>query len=618
MRPPKTKAVKGRKEQQHCREADLTARPQNDYAWKAGACLAAVVVALYWRVLANQFINFDDGSYILLNDHVKSGLTFDGLRWAFTEFSNANWHPLTWLSHMLDVELFGLNAGPHHLANVLWHAMNASVLLVALWQMTGCLWRSAIVAALFALHPLRVESVAWASERKDVLSSFFYICTLWAYAWYAQRPQSWRRYVTVGVILSLGLMAKPSVVTAPCLMLLLDYWPLARKERLTVLLREKLPFFALAAGLSLATFIAQKQGGAMTAIQNLGLSERLANAVVSYVRYLGKIFWPNPLAVLYPYQRNLSALTVVACLLLLAAITALALWLGRRRRYLPVGWFWFLGTMVPMIGIVQVGWQGYADRYSYIPSIGIFVAVVWLAADVAESRRWQREALVSTAAVLVALALITWSQLPYWHDDLTLFQHALAVTSANPAAEYHLAGDLVDLGRNREAIPHLEEMIRLQPDYYAAYYMLGKAQAAEGDNEPALQNFSEALRLNPDYVEAYYARAMMFFKTGNQLAAERDFREALKRGLGAEWAADAHNALGAIAGQQGNLQTALAEFEQAVGLRPTLLVAQQNLANALVAAGRIREAVTQLEQALSATHGDASIRKMLDDLRARS
>lgn len=271
-----------------------------------------------------------------------------------------------------------------------------------------------------------------------------------------------------------------------------------------------------------------------------------------------------------------------------------------------------------MIGIVQVGWQGYADRYSYIPSIGIFVAVVWLAADVAESRRWQREALVSAAVVLVALALTTWSQLPYWHDDLTLFQHALAVTSANPAAEYHFGGDLVDLGRNREAIPHFQEMIRLQPDYYAAYYMLGKAQAAEGDNEPALQNFSEALRLNPDYVEPYYARAMMFFKTGNQLAAERDFREALKRGLSAEWAADAHNALGAVAGQQGNLQAALAEFEQAVRLRPTLVVAQQNLANALVAAGRIREAITQLEQALSATHGDASIRKMLDDLRVRS
>ena len=252
---------------------------------------------------------------------------------------------------------------------------------------------------------------------------------------------------------------KAVVVTAPCLLLLLDYWPLVRKERLTVLLREKLPFFALAAAVSATTFVAQKQGGAMMHIENLTLPERLANAAVSYVLYLGKISGPHPLAVLYPYQRDLSAFFVIVCLLLLSAITASVLLLGGSRRYLPVGWFWFLGTMVPMIGIVQVGWQGYADRYTYIPSIGIFIAIVWMTADAAESLQWQRGTLAVATAILAGLALTTWSQLPYWHDDITLFEHAVASTSANPAAQYHLAGDFMDQNRYTEAIPHLEEMI---------------------------------------------------------------------------------------------------------------------------------------------------------------
>jgi protein O-mannosyl-transferase len=619
MPPTKTKinAAKPRKDRPHGRASQLAVGTQSDQGWKVCVCLAAFVIALYWRVVANQFINFDDGVYITLNDHVKHGLTFDGLRWAFSEISNGNWHPVTWLSHMLDVELFGLNAGAHHMANVVWHAINAVVLLVALRQMTGSFWRSAFVSALFAVHPLRVESVAWASERKDVLSSFFYICTLWAYAWYSLRPQSWRRYITVGVTLSLGLMSKPSVVTAPCLLLLLDYWPLVRKERLTVLLREKLPFFALAAAVSATTFVAQKQGGAMMHIENLTLPERLANAAVSYVLYLGKILWPHPLAVLYPYQRDFSVLFVIVCLLLLSAITALVLLLGGSRRYLPVGWFWFLGTMVPMIGIVQVGWQGYADRYTYIPSIGIFIAIVWMTADAAESLQWQRGTLAVATAILAGLALTTWSQLPYWHDDITLFEHAVASTSANPAAQYHLAGDFMDQNRYTEAIPHLEEMIQLRPDFYAAYYLLGKAQATEGNAESASRSFSEALRLRPDYAEAYYARGTMLIKAGNSQAAESDFREALKYKLSAEWAPLAHDALGVIEAQRGDLGQAIEEFERAIQLQPDLVGPQRNLANALVAQGRIPDAISRLEQALSATHGDPTIRKMLDDLRAR-
>ncbi len=267
--------------------------------WTICACLIIAVLATYWRILDNQFVNFDDGLYIF-NGHLDRGLTIEGLRWAFTDISTGNWHPLTFLSHMLDVSLFGLNPVGPHLENVLWHAANSALLFIALWRMTACLWRSALVSAMFALHPLRVESVAWASERKDVLSSFFYIAVIWAYYWYTRRAQSWRRYALVGAILALGLMAKALLVTAPFLLLLLDYWPLKRTQRLRVLITEKIPFFGLVAVFSVIAFLAQKQAGATGRIENLTLVDRLSNAAISYVCYLGKIVWPHPLAVLYP------------------------------------------------------------------------------------------------------------------------------------------------------------------------------------------------------------------------------------------------------------------------------------------------------------------------------
>jgi len=595
------------------------APPLDQRVWKLGLGLAAMVLALYWRGLSNQFVFFDDGPYVYTNDHVKAGLTLDGLRWALRDLSTGNWHPLTWLSHMLDVQLFGLNPGAHHLVSALWHAANAAVLLVVLWMMTRRLWRSAWVAALFAVHPLRVESVAWVAERKDVLSGFFYLCIVGAYAWYTQRPRSWRRYAAVAALLLLGLMAKPSVVTAPFLLLLLDYWPLRRQEPMAVLVREKIPLFALAAAVSVATYLSQSQVGATTTIGHVTLSQRLANVVVSYARYLGKIVWPHPLAVMYPFNRALPVLWIAGSCLLLAAITALVIWRGRSQRYLPVGWFWFLGTMAPMVGIVQVGWQAYADRYTYIPCIGIFIALVWAAADSLEGRRWERGAsILAAVALLPPLAFATWSQLPYWHDGMALFQHAIEVTPANPLAQYQLGNHLVDLGSNAAAMPHLREMIRLEPSFYAAYYSLGKAQSSDGQKDAAFRNFTEALRLKPDYADAYYARAILMFQSGDIPAAEGDFRSALKYGLSAEWAADAHNGLGVILGQGNDHAAALEQFEQAVQLRPDLVEAQRNLAYALIGQGRTGEAAARLKQAFSATHGDPTIGKMLDGLQARN
>ncbi len=579
--------------------------------------LFAAVVVVYWHSLSNLFIEFDDNIYVTANDHVRAGLTLAGLRWAFTDASTGNWHPLTWISHMLDVECFGLKPGAQHLVGVLWHAVNGVLLFLALWRATGRLWRSALTAAVFALHPLRVESVSWISERKDVLSSFFYLSALLAYIRYVRGPRTWRRYAVVGVLVLLGLMSKPSVVSAPFLLLLLDYWPLGRmKEGVSVLLREKIPLFAMAAGVSLVTFLSQKQAGATAVVEHLSLAARLSNAVVAYVIYIWKFVWPHDLAVIYIYQRHLPAAAVAGSAVLLAAITFATLRMARSAPYALVGWFWFIGTMLPMAGIVQVGRQAYADRYTYIPAIGLTVAIVWLAASLVERNHWERGAAIAAGAVLMLLAVTTVIQTSYWYDDLSVFQHAAAVTNGNYFADYHVGSDLVEQSRNKEALPYLQEAIRAEPTFYPAAYAVGKERAAEGDNQAAMENFSEALRLKPDYADAYFARASTLMKTGNQQFAELDFRAALKYGLGNEWAPSAHLGLGVILAQRGDLAGGIAEFENAIRLNPALTEAHRNLANALVQEGRIGDAIAQLDHAISVTH-DAGLTRMATELRSR-
>ena len=416
--------------------------------------LVVATLAVYAQVIRHDFVNFDDDKYVYENSHVRSGLTWKGIAWAFTTTVGGNWHPLTWLSHMLDCELFGLNAGYHHLVNVLLHILNSFLLLLVLEKMTGAFWRSATVAALFALHPLHVESVAWVAERKDVLSTLFFMLILWAYVPYAERP-SRKRYGLICAFLVLGLMAKPMLVTVPFVLLLLDYWPLerlqldeskgsdgtrgrpgrsggGRKQAALRLIAEKVPLLALVAVSSAVTFVAQQRVGAMSMGTSVPLSGRIANALVSYFAYIGKMFWPSHLAVFYPYRHAVPAWEWAGAALLLVGLSIIVVLAGQRRRYLSVGWFWYLGTLVPVIGLVQVGAQSMADRYTYVPLIGLFLIAVWGAADLTAVWSRGRTGLRALSGVVIVGCMVATSfQVGTWKNGLTLFGHALKVTKAN-------------------------------------------------------------------------------------------------------------------------------------------------------------------------------------------
>ena len=437
--------------------------------------LIAATLVVYNRVNQNSFVNFDDDRYITENAHVRAGLTWGTIRWAFSSLEQANWHPLTWLSHALDCQLFRLNPDGHHYVNLLLHAVNAMLLFLILQRATGFTWRSFAVAALFALHPINVESVAWASERKNVLSMLFFLLALGAYGWYVRKPEV-RRYLVVAALFALGLMAKPQVITFPLVLLLWDYWPLGRvgsthefsnkvaQRGFSSLVIEKLPLFALSAASAIITMKAQSAGGAVRSEIEYPFAVRFGNALLAYARYLGKAVWPSHLAAMYPHPgESLQAWQAVAAALLLGFISA-GVWAARRRRYLLVGWLWFLGTLVPMIGLVQVGGQSMADRYAYLPLIGLFVMIAWGVADWAQHKhlptRWLG---IPTVLVLLIFSLLTHRQLAYWHDSITLWSHALEVTSRNFVAEDSLGGALVNEGEYEQAIPHFRSAVEIYP-----------------------------------------------------------------------------------------------------------------------------------------------------------
>jgi tetratricopeptide (TPR) repeat protein len=468
--------------------------------------LAVAVLAVYHRARGNGFV-YDDFQYVTENPHVQDGLTPEGAWWALTATDAGNWHPLTWLSLQLDNQLYGLDPWGYHLTNVLLHAANVVLLFGVLFRMTGALWRSALVAALFALHPMHVESVAWVTERKDVLSTFFALLAIGAYARYIERP-GLTRYLLVVVCFVLGLLAKPMLVTLPCVLLLLDYWPLGRlwpanpaspRARAPArLVAEKLPLFALAAVSCAVTVFAQDKGGAIISAERLGVGDRVAVSLVGYVKYLSKLFWPCDLAAFYPYPRPMYPLgEVVGAALLLAVLTGAAVLLGRRKRYLAVGWLWFVGTLVPVIGLVQVGSQAMADRYAYVPFIGMYIVLAWGAADIVRGPAARAALAAGAAVVLLLCAAVTWVQLGYWRDSYTLWTHALKVTSRNYIAHNNLGHFFFEKGYIRQARDEFSQAVTMNPKMTDAYSNLVAVYERLGDMEGAVRALTCLARLKP-------------------------------------------------------------------------------------------------------------------------
>jgi len=509
--------------------------------------LSLLVSGVYLQVGGHAFIGLDDYEYIIENPPVLRGLTLEGIRWAFTTFHAGNWHPLTWLSHMLDVELFGPSAGWHHRMNMLYHLLNTELLFLVLWRMTGGMWQSAFVAALFGVHPLHVESVAWVAERKDVLSTMFWILTMGAYLRYARRPDI-GRYLLVTVVFAIGLMCKPMLVTLPFVLLLLDWWPLGRlaqadssgppSRRLYVpvlfrLIWEKVPLLGMSAISCAIAYLAQAKSGAVYNFEYLTFGSRISNAIVSYVIYLGKTVWPSSLAVFYPHpatiHANVPAWEIAGAILLLCGLSIIALREGHRRPYLAVGWLWYLGTLVPVIGVVQVGGQALADRYTYVPLIGFFIAVSWGIPAMLSGWHFRKLALWVLGGTLVfALSVAGWSQVGYWRDSVTLFSRALAVTDSNWLAMNDLGASYVRLGQYQQAVGYFQEALRIMPDYVQAWNNLGVSYERIGQPQQAIGCYQEALRIKPDYAQAWNNLGVSYGNLGQHQQAIGYFQEALR------------------------------------------------------------------------------------------
>jgi protein O-mannosyl-transferase len=502
------------------------------------ACICVCLVVLTWAVFGQtiryDFVNYDDPRYVYQNTRITSGISFANIAWAFTHIHSENWHPLTTITHMLDCQLYGLKAGWHHFTNVLLHCLAVVLLFLVLERMTGALWRSAFVAAVFAVHPLHVESVAWIAERKDVLSAVFFMLTFLAYFHYTRAP-SVGRYLTVAVVIALGLMSKPMLVTLPCVLLLLDYWPLERIKgqksqigrQLLPLIVEKIPLIALSAVSSIVTFLAQR--GAIGWTEQLPVSTRITNALVAYVVYIQQMFWPAKLAVFYPHPENrLPLWEITLALIVLAGITAAAFVLRKKAPYFITGWFWYLGMLVPVIGLVQVGWQGHADRYTYLPQIGLYVAVTWGVADLTRSWRFQRVALAGAAVVtLAALTWRAWLQTSYWRDSETLFTHNLAVTNNNDVALNNLGIIFLDKGQLDEAISKLQAAIDLRPENGPAHDNLAKALLRKGQVTEAMVHYRKFLEIEPGNVEARNTLGTALIQQGRVREAIDQWQDAL-------------------------------------------------------------------------------------------
>jgi tetratricopeptide (TPR) repeat protein len=543
-----------------------------------GVVLAIATVAAYWQVLDHDFVRFDDYAYVTQNRQVTSGLTGENVIWAFTATEEANWHPLTWLSHMMDVELFGMNPRGHHFTNLLIHTCSTLLLLCLMVRLTGAIWRSLFVAGLFALHPLHVESVAWVAERKDVLSGFFWFATLWAYAVYVEK-NSLRWYLCALAVFVLGLMAKPMVVTLPIVLLLLDYWPLRRLNvvegrplwpQLTAtapgLLREKIPFFAASLAATMLTVYAQQKGGTISSLEVVPLGLRIENTLVSYCRYLGKTIWPVDLSVFYPFPEGLPAWQVLGALLLLLGLSVGVLIFARKLPFLAVGWFWYVVTLLPVIGLVQIGGHAIADRYTYLPLTGVFIVFVWGVPELLKACPALRKLLVVAAcACLGLLSVLTWQQSSYWRNSITLFQQAIRATPGNWMAHKALGSAFFEEGSLDEAVFQYRKSLELNPNYDEAFNSLGIALGTMGQFEASIDAFRQALSRNPRYAEAHNNLGVTLAHSGNFDAAVWEYREALAID---PLYFDAYRNLGFILADNGNIEGAIKAFQTALSIEP--------------------------------------------------
>jgi protein O-mannosyl-transferase len=599
--------------------------------------LTVIVLAVFWQVKDNDFVNYDDPRCVPENVHVQRGFNSNDLKWAFTTSHAGYWQPLTWLSFTMDYQLFGLNAGGYHIVNLLLHTVNSLLLFLILSRMTHALWKSAFVAALFALHPIHVESVAWIAERKDVLSAFFWMLTMGAYALYAEKPGV-KKYLLTLFFFALGLMAKPMLVTLPFVLLLLDYWPLGRirfnhslhvpkiseskkggkrakkistsdkgkdgtlpdqsrfLQRLWPVIREKIPFFALSAISSIVTAIGQQEVGAMESLEILPIGARIGNALISYIRYIGMTIYPHGLAVFYPHGGTPSSWKIfLAAAFLLIATLIIIRW-AAKMPYLAMGLLWYLGTLVPVIGIIQVGMQSMADRYTYIPIIGLFVATAWTVPDIVRNWRY-RQYILTTAAVIVfsALMLSTWTQVKYWQNSITLFEHAIQVTDNNYLAHNNLGVALSDAGKKEEAMAHYREAIRIKPSYENAHFNLGNNLSAQGRIDEAVICYQEALRLRPNYAKAHNNLARLLILKKMFKEAIGHYQEALKMeptnsgmhyNLGIAWMSIDH------------FEDAIGQFQEAVRINPRFVEAHNAWGIALARLGKADEAIDHFRAAL--------------------
>ena len=673
-----------------------TVRPRWQ-SWAVVIFLVLLTAALYWPVTGHGFVTYDDGDYVTANRHIQAGVSWPALVWAFGHLHGEKtyWHPLTWVSHMVDCQMFGLKPMGHHLVNLAFHALNAALVFLVFRCMTGAFWRSAALAGLFAVHPLQVDTVAWVAERKNLLGALFWLLATWAYVRYAetgeraehptsniQHPTSndcahaprytlhaRRFYLLALLFFALGLMCKPVLVTLPFVLLLLDYWPLARwrsleskvsslestqhatrnTQRATrLLLLDKLPFLFLSALSCLITLLGHRQMGLLVAAHKLSVQARLENAVVAYVRYLGKAVWPSHLSVFYPIPDAWPAWAVAGCGALLLAVSALAILTARRRPYLLVGWFWFLGVLVPFIGLVQAGAQAMADRFAYLPLIGLLMAIIWGAhallcgwglkaaigcgvgtprrgvrpdqnTDASARRPYPSGILgiggATLALALVACAALTRHQLGYWQDSEALFRHALAVTQDNYIACISLGASLDAKGQTDEAIRQYQLGLRLKPDYAIAHNDLGRALARKGQTDEAMREYHEALRLNPDYADAHCNLGTALAAQGQADEAIAQFREAVRLD---PYCGDAFYNLGNELARKGRVDEAIHSYESAIRVQPGDSEAHYTVGNVLAGAGRTEEAIAHFRAAILAKPEYADAHFNLAMLLARS